>query len=332
MAASCTLPLAMSRDQSVHSPVLPEEVVALLGSSCDANDLEGLIVDATLGAGGHTALLLERFPRIRVLGTDQDPEILEIARKKLEPFGERVRLERLRITELSQFLREDRCERPVGMLMDVGVSSLQLDRPSRGFSFSADGPLDMRMDPNREQSAADIVNGWSETKLADLFYNEGGERRSRPIAAEIVRQRRRVPFLRTSALAEAVAGVVGSGGKIHPATRVFQALRRAVNEEGVELEAGLSVAQEWLAHGGVLAVISFHSGEDGVVKRFLKQGAKAQLWNLLTAGPVRPGREEVRSNARSRSALLRGAQRLRADGDQELGGSVVDSGTAGGGS
>lgn len=321
----------MSRDESVHSPVLPEEVVALLGGSRDNQDLEGWIVDATLGAGGHSALLLERFPRVRVLGTDQDPEILELAAKRLECFGDRARLERCRITELSRFMRKHRCERPIGWLMDVGVSSLQLDRPSRGFSFQADGPLDMRMDPTRERTAADIVNHWDEEDLADLFFHEAGERKSRRIAAEIVRQRRRLPFRRTGALAQVVASVAGGGGgKTHPATRVFQALRRAVNEEGEELNQGLEAAETWLQDGGVLAVISFHSGEDGVVKRFLSGGADAGRWSVLTPGPVKPARDEVRTNPRSRSACLRGGMRLRGPEGLESPGSVVDSGTDGG--
>ena len=319
----------MFSDEPVHSPVLPEEVVALLGGSGDAKDLEGWIVDATLGAGGHSALLLERFPRVRILGTDQDPEILELAAKRLEPFGERVRLECCRITELSRFMRKHRCERPIGWLMDMGVSSLQLDRPSRGFSFQADGPLDMRMDPTRERTAADIVNTWDEADLADLFFHEGGERRSRSIAAELVRQRRRVPFRRTGALAQIVEGVVGGGGgKTHPATRVFQALRRAVNEEGEELVQGLEAAETWLAERGVLAVISFHSGEDRVVKRFFASGADRQRWSLLTPGPVKPSRDEVRGNPRSRSACLRAG--LRLIGPEGLGqkGFVADSGAA----
>ncbi len=305
------LPMCPDPDQNVHVPVLAEEVVALLGGSGGTQEPHGWIVDGTLGAGGHSAFLLERFPRIRVIGTDQDPVILECARKRLEPFGDRARLVRCRISELSRLLRKLRMERPVGFLFDFGVSSLQLDSPARGFSFQADGPLDMRMDPGRERTAADVVNTWDEADLADLFYYEGGETRSRAIAAEIVRCRRRAPFGRTLVLAELVTRVVGHRGKVHPATKVFQALRRAVNEEGEELHAALSTAQHWLAEGGVLAAISFHSGEDREVKRFLKAGAAEGEWLLEPKKPVRATHEEQLGNPRARSAVLRGAVRLR---------------------
>ena len=252
---------------------------------------------------------------------DQDPEILELARERLEPFNDRARIARGRLSELARILREQQPERPVGLLMDLGASSLQLDRPERGFSFAHDGPLDMRMDSARARTAADIVNEWDEADLADLFFHEGGETRSRAIAAAIVEARRRAGFKRTAGLAELIARTVGRGrrvggrpGGLHPATKVFQALRRAVNEEGDELLAGLATAEWWLADGGVLAVISFHSGEDGAVKRFLREGDQAGNWNLLTKKPIRPGRQEERANPRSRSACLRGAIRTRRSG------------------
>ncbi|MCP3916305.1 MAG: 16S rRNA (cytosine(1402)-N(4))-methyltransferase RsmH [bacterium] len=301
-----------SHDENVHIPVMADEVVALLGGSRDPKTLDGWIVDATLGAGGHSALLLERFPRVRVLGTDQDPSILVRARERLEPFQARVQLERCRHSELADRITETLGAPPVGFLADLGASSLQLDLAERGFSFQQDGPLDMRMDPDRKRTAAEIVNRWDEEDLADLFYHEGGEGRSRRIAAEIVRARRRAPFRRTGALADLVERTVGGGrGRIHPATRVFQALRRAVNEEGEELHAALQAAQDTLAEGGILAVIAFHSGEDGEVKRFLKEGAREGHWEVLTKKPLRPTRGEERSNPRARSARLRGARRLR---------------------
>ncbi len=302
-------------EKNVHIPVLADEIVALLGGSGDPQESDGWIVDATLGAGGHSATLLERFPRVRVLGIDQDPEILTVARERLEPFGKRVQIERCRISELSRLMRKLRMERPVGFLMDVGVSSLQLDRPDRGFSFSADGPLDMRMDPDRQRTAADVVNNWDEADLADLFYYEGGERRSRQIARAIVEARRRVPFQRTAALADGVAVACGHrAGRIHPATRVFQALRRAVNAEGDELIHGLKIAERVLGDGGRLVVISFHSGEDGVVKRFLQERARERIWQLVTKKPLGPGATERRSNPRARSARLRCAGRTRGNG------------------
>jgi len=299
-------------NEPVHIPVLADEVAALLGGSGGNQRPDGWIVDATLGAGGHAATLLERFPGVRVLGTDQDPEILNVARERLEPFQDRVRLEQARFSDLSRLLRKLRLERPVGLLMDLGASSLQLDRPERGFSFQADGPLDMRMDPGRERTAADIVNTWDESDLADLFYHEGGEGRARRIAAEIVHFRRRTSFQRTGALADLVTHVYGrSGGRVHPATKVFQAVRGAVNQEGEELLAGLAAAEWWLQDGGRLAVISFHSGEDGEVKRFLREGQAGGRWELPSKKPVQARREEQRSNPRARSAVLRGGIRRR---------------------
>ncbi len=311
-------------DGHVHIPVLAQEVMRLLGGRRDHDSLCGLLVDATLGAGGHSALLLERFPRLRLLGVDQDPEILSIARERLEPFQGRVRTEHARMSELDGLLAE--VDEPVvGVLMDLGASSLQLDRPERGFSFSWDGPLDMRMDPRRERDAASIVNQWDEGDLADLFFHEGGERGARKVARAIVEARRRVPFKRTRALSELVAISLGRPirsqapsqrpqrpGKvaIHPATRVFQALRRAVNEEAEELEAGLAAARTHLAPEGRLLAISFHSGEDGVVKRFLAAGAREGDWDLTTRRPVEGTPEEIRSNPRARSAKLRVGERL----------------------
>jgi 16S rRNA (cytosine1402-N4)-methyltransferase len=303
----------------VHEPVLADEVVRFLGGERPA-ELEGWIVDGTLGAGGHSSRLLAALPRIQLLGLDQDPEILAHARTNLAPFGRRVHVRRARISQLQSALDAVGATRVVGVLMDIGASSLQLDSAARGFSFTADGPLDMRMDPERERTAADIVNGWDESDLADLFFYEGGETRSRKIARAIVDSRRRAPFQRTLALADVIERAVGGGGKTHPATRVFQALRRAVNEEGDELLAGLAAAEEWLVDGGRLAVISFHSGEDAEVKRFFAQGAQEGRWDVLTRKPVTASREELLRNRRSRSALLRVGARVRRVGAGKGGG------------
>jgi 16S rRNA (cytosine1402-N4)-methyltransferase len=224
-----------------HLPVLGTEVVGLFLSSLGER-AEGLVVDATVGAGGHSALLLERFPRIQVLGLDQDPDALALAGEKLSPYGARVRLERARFTDLQALLRTMHVPRPIGLLCDLGASSMQLDRAERGFAFQEDGPLDMRMDPTRDRTAAAIVNGWDESDLADLFFYEGGERHARRIAREIASERRRAPFRRTLALADLIERIVpggrGSrGARLHAATKTFQALRRAVNEEGEELRA-----------------------------------------------------------------------------------------------
>jgi 16S rRNA (cytosine1402-N4)-methyltransferase len=297
----------------VHVPVLAAEVVRLLGGGRADLSTRGWIVDATLGAGGHSALLLGRFPCIRVLGSDQDDSILALAGERLGPFHDRVRLVRRRMSELGPDVAA-LDERPVGWLMDIGASSLQLDRAERGFSFQWDGPLDMRMDTRRDVTAADIVNSWSEEDLADLFFHEGGERASRRVAKAIVEARRRVPFLRTRALADLITRELGHGGPIHPATRVFQALRRAVNAEDSELRAGLALAEEHLADGGVLCVISFHSGEDAVVKRFLAERSRAGAFELLTKGPLEATHAEVRENPRARSAKVRAARRIRSAG------------------
>jgi len=320
----------VDRPEPVHVPVLAREITELLGGP-RPDALEGWIVDATVGAGGHTQRLLEAFPGVSVLGLDQDPEILEVAARNLASFGDRVRLERVRMSELARHLRKLGLPAPIGWLCDIGASSLQLDRPERGFSFMADGPLDMRMDPSRERTAADIVNHWDETDLADLIYHEGGETRSRQIARAICQDRRRAPFRRTGALAHCIARALGSrgSGRLHPATLAFQALRRAVNEEAEELAAGLEAAELTLADGGVLCVISFHSGEDGHAKRFFKAGAGEGRWQVLTKKPMRPSRDEEQANARARSARLRAARRTRGQGDsgalEASGGKLGDS-------
>lgn len=307
----------------VHAPVLVDEVIDVFARAFADAPL-GWYLDGTIGAGGHARRLLERFAGLEVLGSDWDPDSLIEARRTLEPFGERARLVRGRLSEIErtaaahasvqESVQESVHESPgqgapLAILADLGVCSLHLDRADRGFSFASDGPLDMRMDPDAELTAADIVNGWHEERLADLFYHEGGERKSRRIAAAVVESRRRLPFKRTVALAQVVADALGGvRGKTHPATRTFQALRRAVNGEGQELEALVDAAPRVLAPGGVLAVITFHSGEDGVLKRRMRGGVKSGAWRELTDGAVEPRHHEVRRNARARSARLRAYQ------------------------
>ena len=299
-----------------HVPVLGAEVVrlfrALVAEPARSGARDLWIVDATVGLGGHAEGILDGIPRANVLGFDQDPEALELAQRKLARFGSRVRVRRGRLSQLEPLVRQEIPVAPQGILFDLGVSSLQLDRPERGFSFQADGPLDMRMDPSRDRTAADIVNSWDESDLADLLYYEGGETRARPIARAIAAARRRAPFLRTGALAEtitAAAGPSARSAKIHPATRVFQALRRAVNEEGEELIAGLAAAERLVGAGGRLVVLSFHSGEDREVKRFFAQGSREERWSVLTKKPIEAGDVERRENPRARSAKLRAAER-----------------------
>ncbi len=294
-----------------HVPVLLGEVLEAFAALAARRG--GWIVDGTLGAGGHARALLEAFPALRVLGIDQDPDALAEAERTLSDLRARAVLRRGRMSQMAELCAQERVGEVVGVLFDLGASSMQFDRPERGFSLHADGPLDMRMDPERRRTAADIVNRWDEEDLADLFFHEGGERRSRRIASAIVEARGRAPFLRTGALAELVARAAGGhGGRIHPATKVFQSLRRAVNEEGDELLRGLACAEALLANGGRLVVLTFHSGEDGMVKRFLAHGARAGRWSVAGRGPRGPGADERRSNRRARSARLRCGLRLRA--------------------
>jgi 16S rRNA (cytosine1402-N4)-methyltransferase len=300
--------------ERVHVPVLLQEVLDTFRGERAPGELEGWIVDGTVGAGGHARALLETFPLVRVFGVDQDPEVLAHARGELLPFGGRARLERARISGLHPLLAAAGIEPVIGFLLDLGANSLHFDRPERGFSLQKDGPLDMRMDPGLTRTAADIVNRWDEEDLADLFFYEGDERHSRAIARAIVQSRARVPFTRTVPLADVIAQALGGhpGGRIHPATRCFQALRRAVNEEGDELRHGLRIAERVLVEGGRLVVITFHSLEDGFVRKFLQERAREGAWQLVNKKPLGPGATERRANPRARSALLRGAVRTRA--------------------
>ena len=294
----------------VHDAVLSQEVLSVFAGILDKEAC--WLVDGTVGAGGHSKALLETYPKLRILAVDHDPDSLAEAASTLEPFGDRVRLRRTRMSQIGGLIRREGIESIAGFFFDIGVCSLHLDRPERGFSFRDDGPLDMRMDPSRERTAADVVNGWDERDLADLFFHEGGERRSRQAASAIVEARRRVPFQRTAALADIIARAVGGGGRIHPATRCFQALRRVVNQEGEELMQGMQAAEHHLAEGGRLAVITFHSGEDSEVRRFLGGRARAGYWELQDGKPVRAQGEEISRNRRSRSAVMRWATRVNA--------------------
>jgi len=297
----------------VHAAVLAREVLEVFAATIPQAG-ECWLVDGTVGAGGHARALLDAHPELRILAVDQDPDSLSEAAPVLEPYGDRVRMRRGRMSQLGGLLRREGLSDVIGFLFDVGVCSLHLDRPERGFSFRDDGPLDMRMDPSRERTAADVVNTWDEHDLADLFFHEGGERRSRQAASAIIEARRRVPFQRTVPLADVIAKAVGGGGRIHPATRCFQALRRAVNQEGEELLRGMHAAEHHLVPGGRLVAITFHSGEDREVRRFLSGRARAGHWTLSKEKPSRAQPDEVAKNRRSRSAVLRWATRTQSDG------------------
>ena len=273
-----------------------EDVVRFLGG-------RGVVIDLTLGAGGHAEALLESGVG-RLIGVDRDPEAVAIASGRLARFGDRFVAVRARFSEVPAENRVD------GVLYDLGVSSIQLDRPERGFSYRAAGPLDMRMGgEDGTERAMDLVARASEEDLARIVYEYGGERRSRRVAAAIVRARARGPVESTDQLAGIVASAVGRRrGGPHPARRTFQALRIAVNRELEELAASLPRAAGVLAPGGRVVVIAYHSLEDGVVKRFF---AGDERLTVLTKKPIVPSGAEVARNPRARSAKLRAAERAR---------------------
>lgn len=283
-----------------HQPVMLREVLQWLDPRSG-----GWWVDATVGGGGHTAALLEAVaPDGRVLGIDQDHDALALAAERLSPFGGRVVLVQANFREVQRVVQQQGLPAVRGLIMDLGVSSFQLDNATRGFSFLQPGPLDMRMDQRQARTAADILNHASERELADLFYTLGEEPRSRQLARLVVRHR---PLeLTTEFAALALRACGGRRGRIHPATRAFQALRLAVNEELESLNEAMSGAARVLAPGGRLVVISFHSLEDRIVKQALRTDA----WERLTRHVVRPEETEVRGNPRARSARLRAARRL----------------------
>jgi len=278
-----------------HVPVLRAEVVAGLAVQPGAR-----LLDATVGGGGHARALLASAPETHLVGLDRDERALTAAAANLADFGDRVTLVRANFAE---FQPEGTFN---GILADLGVSSPQLDAPERGFSFQHAASLDMRMDRRQALTAADIVNHWRETDLADAIYHLGEERLSRRIARAIVQQR---PFAHTTDLAAAIARCVPRQyrhGRIHPATRTFQALRIAVNDELVALDTLLERAPAWLAPGGRLGIISFHSLEDRRVKQAFRD---REVFEVLTKKPVMAGPEEQKLNPRARSAKLRVAAR-----------------------
>ncbi len=276
--------------QAGHEPVMVDEVIGFLGG-------RGTVVDMTVGAGGHAAALLESGVG-RVIGVDRDPEAVAIAGEHLVAYGDRFRALQARFSGVP-------VESPVdGILFDLGVSSMQLDRPERGFGYRVSGPLDMRMGPDGE-SARDLVNNESEEEIARILFEYGEERRSRRVAAAIVRARSRSPIETTDELARIVAGAVGGRrGGPHPARRTFQALRIAVNRELEELATSLPRAVGLLAPGGRIVVIAYQSLEDRIVKRFIQSEPSL---TALTKKPLRPSAAEAARNPRARSAKLRAA-------------------------
>jgi 16S rRNA (cytosine1402-N4)-methyltransferase len=307
--------MASPRD---HIPVLYEQVLTGLRVKPG-----GRYVDATLGTAGHaTGILQASTPGGRLLGLDADPDAVRFSHQVLRPFGDRAVLQPASFRELEATAAALGFVAVDGILFDLGFSSRQLVDAERGFSFSKDGPLDMRFDRSRGQTASELINQLSQEELAELLWHFGEERYSRRIARAIVAAR---PVTSTSQLASLIADTVGRRERIHPATRTFQALRIAVNEELQALSEALPQACDLLAPGGRLAVISFHSLEDRIVKRFYQHEARDCICppeapscvcqhraalQIVTRKPIRPDQGEIKSNPRSRSAKLRIAERL----------------------
>ncbi len=285
--------------QPVHSPVLVKEVVEAL-----AVDSAGAIIDCTVGEGGHTEAILNAAPDCVVIGLDRDPSALATAKERLASHGDRVRLVNASYTTLAEQVGFLGDLPTMGVLLDLGLSSLQLESEDRGFSFQRDAPLDMRFGPDDALTADDVVNRYAERDLAWVIHEYGEEPRARRVARAIVQRR---PIRGTEHLAEVVQGALGRRGRIHPATRTFQGIRMEVNHEVDAIKTALAAAAETLHPGGRLVVISYHSIEDRLVKTTLREST---VLKALTKKPITPSGEEVALNARSRSARMRTAERL----------------------
>jgi 16S rRNA (cytosine1402-N4)-methyltransferase len=289
-----------------HTPVLVEEVLQWLEIKPD-----GIYVDATLGAGGHSAAIAQRLVSGKLISLDQDERALELARENLKPWKDRVTLVKSAFSRIAEVVQELGIPKVDGVLADLGVSSMQLDQSARGFSFREAGPLDMRMDAEGELTADEIVNRWSEKEIADLLYREADEHDSRRIAKAIVRAR---PLRDTAHLATTVAGARKQWGRqrLHPATKTFLALRIAVNREMEELGQFLSRTPATINPGGRWVVLSYHSREDRLVKHAFQEGERAGTLRVLTRHVIQPSEAEQANNPRSRSAKLRCAEILAA--------------------
>lgn len=325
-----TDPTSAHHAPAYHTPVLGEQVRALLVPPAGVAGAALRVVDMTVGGGGHAGLLLAATaPAGRLLGLDRDPAALAAAREALAPFAGRFTLVRGAFDAVTRIAAEQGFAPADAVLMDLGVSSRQIDDPARGFSFRLGGPLDMRMDPDGPVTAADLVARLDEAELARLLREYGEERHARRIARGLVRARAEAPITTTARLADLVAAAVPARARrtarIHPATRVFQALRMAVNDEPGQLARGLDAAFAVLAPGGRMAVISFHSLEDRAVKRFFADLAagcvcppsfpvcrcgRVPRARLLTRRAGRPDAAEVAANPRARSARLRAIEKV----------------------
>jgi 16S rRNA (cytosine1402-N4)-methyltransferase len=298
----------IKKEEYTHESVLLNEVCEYLSLPNKRN-----IVDATLGLGGHAKAILEIMPKSgKIIGFDADPEHIKLAKKELKSFKDRVVYIKSNFADMAEELKKIRVRVVDAFLFDLGIASPHVDNPERGFSFLREGDLDMRFDPESNLTAAEVVNKYSEKELARIFKEYGEERQSQKIAQAICKTRKRNPFKTTLQLADFVEKHIKRIGRIHPATRIFQALRIEVNKELDVLVEGLKQAVELLKKEGRVAVISYHSLEDRVVKNFFRDLARAEkpVLKIVTKKPIVPSAKEIANNPRSRSAKLRVVEKL----------------------
>jgi 16S rRNA (cytosine1402-N4)-methyltransferase len=295
----------------LHTPVLAEAIMEWLRVKPD-----GMYVDATVGTGGHALGILQRLKTGRLVGLDRDPQALGIARERLKEFERQVTLVHTDFSKIDEVVNDLKLPKLDGVVADLGVSSLELDTPERGFSFRWGAPLDMRMNPDYPFMAEEIVNHWPETKLADVLYKFGEEHESRRIARAILRAR---PIRDTEHLATVVAGARKARGRqrLHPATKTFLALRIAVNRELEELGQFLSRTPATLSPGARWAILSYHSLEDRMVKRGFQELARTGEFTILTKKVVQASEDEIRCNPRARSAKLRVIEKRAGNAEEE---------------
>ena len=311
--------------ERIHTPVMLERTLALLAPAIEADD--AVVVDATLGMGGHSLALLERFPSLTVIGLDRDPDALEIARERLARFGNRARFVHTVYDGIARAVRSEGFDEVQGVLFDLGVSSLQLDRAERGFAYSKDAPLDMRMDFTRGRTAADVIAESSEDELRRIFQDFGEEKLAARYARAIVRARAEAPITRSAELVAIITAAtpVAVQRQGHPAKRVFQALRIEVNEELSVLQRAMPAALDTIAVGGRIVVLAYQSLEDRIVKRVLQAAASSTApaglpmelpehrpqFRLLVRGAELASETEQAENPRAKPVRLRAAERVR---------------------
>ena len=311
--------------ERIHTPVMLERTIELLAPALEAEG--AVLVDATLGMGGHTAAFLERFPKLTVIGLDRDTEALAIARERLAPFGDRARFVHTVYDGIVEAVRSEGFREVQGVLFDLGVSSLQLDRAERGFAYSKDAPLDMRMDPTSGRTAADVIAESSEDELRRIFYEYGEEKLAPRYARAIVRARAEEPITRSAQLVDIISAATPAAVQRagHPAKRVFQALRIEVNEELSVLARAMPAALDTLAVGGRIVVLAYQSLEDRIVKRVLQAASSSTApaglpmelpehrpqFKLLVRGAELASETEQAENPRAKPVRLRAAERVR---------------------